>query len=552
MWMLTNANGYTFDDRRSRFSGCVIDGDRIVAVGQTEALRLQFGSRVDGVLDVDGATVIPGLVDSHLHIVGVGEQAVRLSLRGVRSKHELLARVRAYAQARPPDEWIVGAGWDEHQFDEPGLPSLDELDAAAGGRPLLLRRVCSHACLTSTRAFLAGGVHEGTPDPADGRFGRDLQGRLTGVVYEAAMEPILRALPEPTSAEARQTLRLGLETALAAGLTAVHTDDTRYLGGFAATWASYRHLLDSEAMRIRVHELVDWAFIDECLAGIEDGGVTNDAWLTLGAAKLFSDGAFGSRTAWLAQPYADQPGWLGTPMYTADELMRRVRFAHERGFPVAVHAIGDAALDTTLQALEAAPTIAPLPVRVGPVRARRDRVVHAALIRADLVARLAALTERVAVDIQPRFVVSDFPWVAQRVGATRAAQICAWQTLATAGIRVCGGSDAPVEPISPLLGIHAAVTRRRPDVDGPGMYMEQAVTPEQAVQWFTRDACLASGDDGDKGVVAPGWLADFTVIDRDVVHPGHPDDIRDARVLHTLVGGQLAYAADGRDASWMA
>jgi predicted amidohydrolase YtcJ len=536
--MLIHANGYAFDMHQSRFDALVYDRGRVVAVGSRSDLELMFSRRIDQVIDVDGATVIPGLVDSHLHISGVGQMEMLLNLFDVTSKAQLLERIRSWRQHLSEDEWIVGVGWDENRFADKAIPTLQELDDAAGGRPLLLSRVCYHAYLANSRAFELAGLGMNPDDPEDGRYGRDANGQLNGLVYENASEPIRRAIPEWPASKWKEALRRGMQKALAAGLTAVHTDDVRSFQSFASTWQAYHELIREERIPLRVHELVDYHYIDECLKLFSE--METDEWLEIGAAKLFSDGAMGGRTAWLLEPYSDAENWHGTPMYSREELAYRVKTAHEKGFAVAIHAIGDAGLDATLQALEEAPPVRPLPF----VK-QRDRVVHAELVNPNLVRRMAALGPTLAVDIQPRFTVSDFPWVQDRVGRARTPFVCAWRMLMDAGLRLAGGSDAPIEPIEPLLGIHAAVVRRKPFETHDGYEMSQALRAEEAVRLFTHDACYANESERYKGVIAPGWVADFTVIDRDIVRPDHPDDIRDAKVWYTIVGGRTAYSADG-------
>jgi predicted amidohydrolase YtcJ len=540
MWMMVHANGYALDAKGQRFEAVVVDGERIVAVGSTADLMLQFASRVDGILDLQGATVVPGLVDSHMHIAAVGEQALKLNLSGVRSKQALLDRVDEWARRLAPDEWVLGGGWDDNRFVDRILPTLEELNGAAGGRPMLLNRICQHAFLANSAALHLAGIDINAPDPPDGRYGRSHAGELTGLIYENAVRPILRVVPKRSKEQWKVALRAGMEMALKAGLTAVHTDDVRSFETFADTWETFYQLIHEDQVKLRVHELVDWHYLDE-IPTVRHLLPKPDHWLQIGAAKLFADGAMGGSTAWLSAPYSDAPGWTGTPIYTPAELMSRIRSAREKGFASAVHAIGDAALDTLLTILEALPR--------GPLR---DRIIHAEVIRPDLVERMAALGDRVVVDIQPRFTVSDFPWIADRLGDERIANACAWKTLKDAGLFLAGGSDAPIEPLEPLLGIHAAVTRRPPFADGDGYGMAEALSPEEAVRLFSRDTSYASQTETEKGVIAPGWLADFTVLDRDIVFPETVDQIRDANVLYTIVGGNMAYAADGRQVEWSA
>ena len=549
MWMIIGANGYTLDPRANSFAvevegqsksrdfeALVIHHGRVVAIGEAADLRLQFGAKVSRIIDVQGATVIPGLIDSHLHVAALGEQAAELDLSGTSSARELLLRVREFANHVPDDGWILGRGWDDNRFTAKGLPTLKELDEASGTKPMLLRRVCHHAYLANSVAFLRAGLSLDAKDPADGYYGRDEHGKLNGQVFENASRPLLLAVPKKTTSDWKNAVRIGMETALKSGLTGVHTDDVRSLGSFEAVWHTYASLIHESGVRLRVHELVDFSRMDETIGFLKamPKEVTRDAWISRGAVKLFSDGAMGSRTAWLSEPYSDLPGWLGTPIYERDELFERVRIAHEQGLAAAVHAIGDAAVELTLMAMAAAPSVN-----------QRDRLIHAELIRPDLISRMVDLGDSLAVDVQPRFTVSDFPWLADRVGEHRVKYACAWQKLKNAGVHIAGGSDAPIEPVSPLMGIHAAHTRRGPHSEGEGYGPEERLSALDSVVLFTKGAAFAAGQEDRFGTIAQGREADLTILSKDIVNPSCPDDILESEVLYTIVGGEIAYAFPG-------
>lgn len=557
--MLTSARGYSLNPRQPQFEALVIENGRIVDLGSQEDIMLQYRNRVNRVMDVGGAVVLPGLVDSHLHLSLVGEYALRLDLGDVRTKEEMLHRIRTKAASLAPHEWVLGGGWDDNKMLDGEVPNLEQLDEASGGRPLLLTRICQHVYLANSQALIAAGLGLNPTDPADGRFGRDTHGQLTGLVYEHAVRPLLLAVPRRTEQEQRAVLRLAMEAALRQGITAVHTDDTRVLGGFASTWKTFYQLIHEEHVHLRVHELVDYAYLPEYVELLPELP-TLPGWLEAGAVKMFSDGSFGGRTAWLSEPYTDAPGWFGTPILAQDELNERVRMAHRQGVSVAIHAIGDRALDAVLTALEGAPKIdtGAKGNQIG-AGAKRDRIVHAELVRPDLLSRMQQLGASLAVDVQPRFTVSDFPWVAERVGEKRTPFINALRKMKNAGLHLCGGSDAPIEPVSPLLGLHAAVTRRKPGVNGQaglrksgslghedlGYEMQECLSRLEALRLFGQDACFANGTEQEKGVLAPGWFADLTILDCDVLAAEDPDELLRAEVLYTIVGGKIAYSKDG-------
>lgn len=505
-----------------------VDNGRIAAVGDTDEIRLQFGRTGISQVDLAGAIVIPGLIDNHLHLSNHGIKLSLLDLSGVTEADELLLRVREWAAKTPHGEWITGLGWNENSFPDRRIPTIQELDAAAPNHPVMLTRICHHAYLANSFAFTRAGISDHTPDPADGAYGRDGMGHLNGLIFENASQPLKNAIPQPSYDELKHMLRLGIKDALGHGLTGVHTEDVRYLGSAAATWRMFRELVVEEDLRLRSNLLIYYPYLPE-LRDMQLTTGDGDEWVSVGAIKIFADGALGGRTALMSRPYADAPGTYGTAIVTADELNEIASQACSAGMPIAVHAIGDAAADRVLDAVER-----------NPLANHRHRFIHAQVLRQDQIERMKRLGDRLAVDIQPRFVASDFPWVQERIAPEHMATSYAWKTLLEAGVLCGGGSDAPIEPIEPLLGIHAAVTRKRPGETHAGYQPDQKLSIDQAVRLFTVGGTFATREEKVKGTLSPGKYADLTILDKDIFQK-EPDVLLETKVLRTVIGGKTVF-----------
>ncbi|QWU17797.1 hypothetical protein SAMN04487895_105215 [Paenibacillus sophorae] len=501
----------------------------ITAIGTKRELKLQLAGRDYATVDWEGGYVLPGLADSHLHLGMQGMKLDMLDFTGVASKEEMLKKIAERAKTTPPGGWILGLNWNENEFRPAEAPHKRELDEITDRHPIFLTRTCFHAYLGNSEAFRLAGVTESTPDSASSAYGRDADGGLNGLIYEDASLPFTAVQPAPSYAALKASMRRACKHALSLGLTAAHTEDLRLLGSIDVMLRIHLELRE-EGVYFRTHQLLYYPFLQEAEElGLRPG--EGDEWLRIGAVKLFSDGAIGGRTALLAKPYSDAPHTSGIAIHTQERLNELVAAARRNSFPVAVHAIGDAAADMTLTAMESAP----LPKNV----LLPDRFIHAQVLNTALVERMRAL--RLIADIQPRFVASDFPWVLDRVGEERKEYLYAWRKLLAAGIICAGGSDAPIEPLNPFLGLHAAVTRRKPDETHAGYLPEEKLTAAEALRLFTEGSAAAAGEEHERGRIAVGMRADFTVIDRDI--SASPKEMLAAKARMTVVNGRIAYRA---------
>ncbi len=524
----TNGMIYTMDSREPQATALAIENGRILAVGTTEDIRLQCGRADVEEIDLGGATVLPGLIDNHLHVANHGIKLSTLDFTSATCVAEMLKMLREWVISVPQGEWVVGVGWNENQFSDRRPPSLQELNESAPHHPLLLTRVCNHAYLANSLAFERAGITGTTADPADGSFGRDASGNLNGMIYENASQLLKDLIPKRSRSELKDVLRRGVQHATSCGLTSVHTEDLRELDGFVNTWELYRELIVEEDLRLRSNLLIYYPHLDELKAtGLTTGD--GDEWVNIGALKIFADGAMGGRTALMTKPYADAPHTFGTAIVSPEELLRIASLGRAHGMPIAVHAIGDGATDMVLDAVEK-----------NSVAGHRHRLIHAQVLRPEQIERMKKLGDTLALDLQPRFVASDYPWVMERIAAEHLPTSYAWKTLLDAGLLCGGGSDAPIEPIEPLLGLHAAITRRSPGDTHAGYQPEQKLSVWEAVRLFTVGGTYATREEEVKGTIAPGKFADLTILDRNIMIE-EPDALLAAKVVRTVIGGKTVY-----------
>jgi predicted amidohydrolase YtcJ len=533
--VLAGGDVVTLDESRPRARALAIREGRIVAVGEEGDMGPFLGPSTRRV-DLTGRAVVPGLTDAHVHVEGLGQALESLDLVGASSLEEALARVAERARTLPPGEWLIGRGWDQNDWPGKQFPTAADLDRAAPGRPVYLTRVDGHAAWVSSKALSVAGLGAKTADPPGGRILRDAAGGPTGVLVDAAQQLVRQHIPGATREARRRRLRRGLEACAAAGLTSVHD-----AGVDLAAVAIYKELMGDGALPIRVYVMLREAGLipGTSPAGPEGAaGATlpsrpevglGDGMLTIRAIKVVADGALGSRGALLLEPYSDEPGTRGLATVEPGHFRRLLKEALARGFQVATHAIGDAANREVLDAYQEA--------GVGP--ARRFRVEHAQVIDPKDVPRFKALG--VIPSMQPTHCTSDMYWATDRLGPARAKGAYLWRTFLAQGVPVAAGSDAPVEKIDVLPGLHAAVTRQ--DAKGwpeGGWHPEERVTILEALGMFARDAAFAAFEEGERGVIAPGRRADLTVLSRDITRLS-PGEILETSVSMTVVGGKVVY-----------
>lgn len=533
--ILYNAVIRTMDPGLPEASAVAVEADRILRAGFDGEIRgLPRGPGCEAV-DMRGACILPGLVDAHIHFQWFAESLESVDA-GAATLAGALERV-ARAAAEPPDRgalqrpappaWIRGSGWDHNLWDGP--PSRVHLDRAAPGRPVALTAKSGHALWASTAALAAAGIGAETPDPAGGRIGREEDGSPSGILYDNAMDLVYRAMPKATPEETAARMEKAMKAVHRAGLTGIHDFDG------AAAFSAFRILEERGALSLRVVKGIPHDLLDAAVGlGLRSG--FGDGLLSIGAVKLFADGALGSRTAWMLEPYEGTED-RGIATMDAEAMAEDIRKANAAGLDCAVHAIGDAACRGVLDAFERAGREAAR----GGKRTARNRIEHAQLLHPADLPRLARLG--IAASMQPVHATSDMD-MAERHWGGRCATAYPWRSLLELGTVLAFGSDCPVESPSPLAGIHAAVTRRRPDGSPgkDGWRPEQRIPVLEAVRAYTEGAARAAGREADLGRIRAGCLADLTVLDRDPVS-ADPSEIAGIGILAAIVGGAFVYRA---------
>jgi hypothetical protein len=525
--LVENVNGYTMraDGRLFRFSGMVIDDQGRVKQLLTGRERRpeRIRSRVDG----RGRTLLPGLIDAHGHVMGLGFNAMQLDLSDTRSLQEALERIRAHAAANPTPRWIVGRGWNQERWELGRFPTAAELDAVTGDRPVYLERVDGHAAWVNSAAMREANVTAETRAPEGGRIERS--GRQpSGIFVDAAMPLVERAIPAHQPITRDLALRRSQEILLANGLTAV-TD----MGTSVEDWLTIRRAGDSGGLSIRI---LSYAGGIDALLAVAGQGPTPwlyDGRLRMVGVKLYLDGALGSRGAWLKQPYRDAAGQRGLPFVTDTVLRNLMSRAAMNNFQIAVHAIGDEANATLLGAIEELA----LTYRGD----RRWRIEHAQIVDPADLPRFAR--NGIVASMQPVHQASDWRMAEARMGRERLGGSYAWASMLRLNVPLAFGSDFPVESPNPFHGLAVAISRQDSEGQPPGgWFPEQRLTLEQAFDAFTRRAAYAGFAEDRIGTLEPGRMADFIFIDTDIFRTSDPGQIRETRVLETWLGGRQAWA----------
>ncbi len=493
---------------------------RVAALGAARDLRRDAGEAE--LIDLRGGLMTPGWMDAHVHFVWWSIQMSQLDLRDTATIDEALARVDQHARALPPGAWIQGGRFDKNVWGR--WPNARELDRVSHGHPAALRSRDGHSRWLNSDALRRVGIDTSTTPPAGGRILRDEAGAAVGILQENANNMVDAAMPPPTDDEMLEAARRGQREAWKRGLTGFENLDA-FRDRF--TLATFEQLRDAGALAMRAHVGVPRSAIDQALAlGLRTG--QGDEWLRVGHLKIFTDGALGSQTAALDEPYAGTSD-RGTLTIEPEELTRTVVRAAAAGIAVAIHAIGDRAVHVALDAI--APTRATAP-------ALRQKIEHLQLVRTDDLGRFASLG--VVASMQPIHATSDRDLAERYWGPERVARAYPWRTLLASGATLAFGSDAPVEPIDPLLGIHAAVARRRPG-DADAWTPQQRLTLAEAIAGYTSGAAHAFGRETDLGTLAVGKWCDATVVDRDLARCAEPE-IAEARVRATVTAGTVRYA----------
>ncbi|GAB4421356.1 MAG: amidohydrolase [Anaerolineales bacterium] len=523
MKLLYNARIYTFDENQPLASALVIDRKHILALGESDALRVEFSSAKSQ--DMQGGIILPGLTDAHLHL-----QHYALSLQKVdcetNTLAECLRRIAERANKTPPGEWILGHGWNQNNWD--GWPSKADLDKIAPNNPVYLTAKSLHAGWANSAALKLANITANTPHPENGQIQHDAHGQPTGILLETAMELVGNIVPEPPVDTLAEAIEQAQPSLWRLGLTGVHDFDRR------ACFMALQHLHANGRLKLRVNKSVPIELLPQANElGLRTGFGDDTLWI--GSVKAFMDGALGPHTAAMIQPYEDDPANKGILNMDAEELFEQGRLAAEVGLSMAVHAIGDRANHEVLNAFEQLRRFE----RDHSMPPLRHRIEHVQILHPDDLGRLAALD--IIASMQPIHATSDMI-MADEYWGERTKYAYAWKTQLEAGARLAFGSDAPVESPNPFWGIHAAITRQRGDgfPNPGGWHPEQRLSMQAAIAGFTTDAAYTAGKEHKLGKLASGYLADLIVLEDDLFDMP-PSKVRDLRPQATMLGGEWVF-----------
>jgi predicted amidohydrolase YtcJ len=525
--IVTNARIYTVDPNRPIAEAMVVANGRVLFTGPARGAMTYRGSGTR-VIDAQGQTVIPGMIDAHVHLLGLGTALRTVDLVGTTSYDQVVARVAARAREVPPGTWITGRGWDQNDWGDTRFPTHDALSRAVPNHPVYLTRVDGHAALVNAAALKAANVTAATQDPAGGRLERGSNNEPSGVLVDRAMGLVGRVIPPASRDEQRAATLAAIRETNKWGLTGVHD-----AGVGKNVIDVFEELAREGQYSLRNYVMVanDDAAIDHYLARGPQSGLY-DGRLWIKAIKISADGALGSRGAALIEPYADDPANRGLLLVPAGRVKNVAVKALAKGFQVNVHAIGDRGNRVVLDEMEAA-------LQEVPVSDHRFRIEHAQIVHSDDVPRFARLG--VIPSMQASHQTSDMYWAGNRIGPVRLLGAYAWRSLLNTGVIIPNGSDFPVEQVNPLISFHAAVARQDAnDWPAGGWLPEQRMTREEALKSMTLWPAYAAFMEKEVGSLEPGKLADFVILDQDIMRVPNELILR-THVVATYLGGKPVY-----------
>ena len=526
--IVTDAAVYTVDKQQPKAEAVAVIGDRIVAVGSRADIDL-WRSPQTKVIDARGKLLLPGFNDAHVHFIQGGAQLQQVQLTDAATPEEFANRIGTQVKKTAKGEWILGGRWDETKWPKPELPTKELIDPITGDIPMFVDRYDGHEALANSAAMKLAGVDAKTPDVPGGVIVRDASGNPTGIFKDAAMPLIYKVIPPMTHEQRLRAARGALKHAASLGLTSVQHMNPEF-----ADVAAYSELAEKGELTTRIYAVpmeTDWR--DQAKVGIRRAW--GSSYLRLGAVKGYADGSLGSRTAYMFEPFTDDPGnrgLLSDEMHPPSAMRDRLMQADTAGLQVRVHAIGDRAISMMLD------IFADIEKEHG-YHDQRFAVEHAQHMAQKDFERFAKL--HVIASMQPYHAIDDGRWAEGRLGHERARYSYAWRSFLDHGVTLAFGTDWPVAPLDPMLGVYAAVTRATLDGKNPGGWIpEEKITLPEAIEAYTMGAAFAEFQENEKGSISPGKLADMVIVSDNIIGL-KPEAIRNAKVKTTIVGGKVVY-----------
>jgi len=520
---------YTNDPQHPWAAGMAIRDGKIICIGAIAQVLTECasGEAHPETVDLHEKFLMPGFNDAHVHLGSAGEGMLSVRLYGAASVEELKQRLAAGVAAHKPGEWITGAGWDHTLWPEKQFPNKWMLDDVAPKNPVLLTQVTGHVAVANSLALKLAELNNSSPNPPGGEFERNAAGELTGMLKEGpAMEFVRSRIPDPTAEQRRRGIVLVLADLAKNGVTSVQ-DNSAW-----EDFRTYKQLKDDGKLTVRITEWLHFADPLNDLQNERGEGGTTDPWLKTGALKMVTDGALGSRTAAMLEPYSDDAKTAGILIMEPDKLKSLAIERDKAGFQLNFHAIGDRANRVALDVFEAV-------AKANGPRDRRDRIEHAQVVAPEDLPRFAKL--KVIASMQPSHQTNDMRWAESRVGPERIKGAYAWATLEKSGARLAFGTDYPVEAVSPFRGLYACVTRQLPDgAPAGGWQPQEKISLQDCISDYTSGSAYAEFEEGKKGELKVGEYADFLILSNDLTKVP-PSQYVKTEVLRTVVGGRTVY-----------
>ena len=525
--ILINGRVHTVDPARPEAEAIAICGERIAQVGSTAEIR-PLATRETRVIDLEGRRVVPGFNDAHVHFIDGADELVGVNLRPATDERDFARRLGEHASKLPSGRWILGGFWDHEAWPSKALPTRQAIDSVTPNHPVFVQRLDGHMGLANSLAMKLAGITRETQSPDGGTIVRDAAGEPTGIFKDNAMGLVMKAVPPPSLDEIMEKARAALKHAAEHGVTSIQD-----MTASATELAAYQALRERGQLTARIYSIQNHGIDGLVRAGIKTG--FGDDWIRIGGIKLFADGSMGSGTAAFFEPYTDDPTTRGLLLQSPEELQKAMVDADAAGFQLVVHAIGDRANAITIEAFGEV-------ARVNGARDRRPRIEHAQVVRDADKRRMARLG--IIASIQPSHCIDDMRWAERRIGRDRCAIAYDFKSFVDAGVKVAFGTDWYVEPLDPMIGLYAAVTRQFPDgTPAGGWFPEEKITMAQAVEFYTLGAAYAQYAEAAKGSIAPGKLADVVVLSQDIFTIP-PRQILETRPVLTMVGGRIVFGSE--------
>jgi predicted amidohydrolase YtcJ len=522
--IIVNAKVHTVDPAKPSAEAVAVCGELIGRVGSTDEIRALAGAKTR-IIDAQGRLLLPGFNDAHVHLISGADELLGVNLRPAKSEQEFARLLGAHAKTLLKGRWIVGGYWDHEVWPGHALPTHRSFDELTPDNPVFVQRLDGHMGVANALAMKRAGITRDTPSPEGGTIVRDAAGEPTGVFKDNAMDLVTRAIPPDSLDETMEKSRAALKLAASVGVTTLQD-----MTASATELRAYQTLRARGELTARIYSIQNHGIDGLTAAGVSTG--FGDSWIRIGGIKLFADGSMGSGTAAFFEPYADDPSTKGLLLQSPEALERSIFAADAAGFQVIVHAIGDRANAIVLDAFEK------LQRERGP-RDRRPRIEHAQVARRADQARFPALG--VIASIQPSHVIDDMRWAETRIGRERSRIAYNFKSFVDAGARIAFGTDWYVEPLNPMLGLYAAVTRQFPDgTPAGGWFPDERISMTQAIEFYTLGSAYAEFAEASKGSITEGKLADLVIWSKDALTVA-PRELLDTKPIMTMVGGRIVH-----------